>query len=154
MGSCCSRVQGPPRVIQGVRSPDQNGARQLSLQSTSASLAQNGPFLTPVIANQGPFVFQEPPQSSTISPAAAAATPVMQPAAAISSPSSNALLFVALYDYDARTNEDLSFKKLDILEVLNDVQGDWWYARSRRTRDEGYIPSNYVARYKSVESEL
>jgi len=66
--------------------------------------------------------------------------------------------FVALYDYDARTDEDLSFKKGDLLEILNDTQGDWWYARAKSTRAagaklEGYIPSNYVARVKSLESE-
>ena len=37
-----------------------------------------------------------------------------------------AKLFVALYDYDARTDEDLSFKKGEHLEILNDTQGDWW----------------------------
>lgn len=31
-------------------------------------------------------------------------------------------LFVALYDYDARTDEDLSFKKGEHLEILNDTQ--------------------------------
>jgi hypothetical protein len=30
--------------------------------------------------------------------------------------------FIALYDYDARTDEDLSFKKGDILEIINDTQ--------------------------------
>jgi len=61
--------------------------------------------------------------------------------------------FVALYDYEARTIEDLSFKKGEIVEIINDTQGDWWYARSRTTKLEGYIPSNYVARVKSLESE-
>jgi len=66
--------------------------------------------------------------------------------------------FVALYDYDARTDEDLSFKKGDLLEILNDTQGDWWYAKAKSSRAagaklEGYIPSNYVARVKSLESE-
>ena len=62
-------------------------------------------------------------------------------------------IFVALYDYDARTDEDLSFKKGEHLEIVNDTQGDWWYARSRTTKNEGYIPSNYVAKLKSLESE-
>ena len=62
-------------------------------------------------------------------------------------------IFVALYDYDARTDEDLSFRKGEHLEILNDTQGDWWYARSKATKLEGYIPSNYVARLKSLESE-
>lgn len=61
--------------------------------------------------------------------------------------------FVALYDYEARTDEDLSFKKGEILEIVNDTQGDWWYAKSRSTKLEGYIPSNYVAKVKSLESE-
>ena len=61
--------------------------------------------------------------------------------------------FVALYDYEARTIEDLSFKKGEIVEVINDTQGDWWFARSRTTKLEGYIPSNYVAKVKSLESE-
>ena len=62
-------------------------------------------------------------------------------------------LFVALYDYDARTDEDLSFKKGEHLEILNDTQGDWWFARSKATKLEGYIPSNYVAKLKSIEAE-
>lgn len=63
------------------------------------------------------------------------------------------VVFVALYDYDARTDEDLSFRKGEQLEILNDTQGDWWLARSKKTRQEGYIPSNYVARLRSIEAE-
>ncbi|KAI5692755.1 hypothetical protein M8J76_011295 [Diaphorina citri] len=62
-------------------------------------------------------------------------------------------IFVALYDYDARTDEDLSFRKGEHLEILNDTQGDWWLARSKATKQEGYIPSNYVAKLKSIEAE-
>lgn len=65
----------------------------------------------------------------------------------------NSRIFVALYDYDARTDEDLSFRKGEHLEILNDTQGDWWLAKSKRTRNEGYIPSNYVAKLKSIEAE-
>ena len=45
--------------------------------------------------------------------------------AASSSPAHTALLFVALYDYEARTEEDLSFKKGDILEIINDTQASF-----------------------------
>ena len=65
----------------------------------------------------------------------------------------NSKVFVALYDYDARTDEDLSFKKGEHLEIINDTQGDWWFARSKATKQEGYIPSNYVAKLKSIEAE-
>jgi fyn-related kinase len=71
----------------------------------------------------------------------------------ISEPNLQTKTFVALYDYDARTDEDLSFKKGEHLEILNDTQGDWWFARSKATKVEGYIPSNYVAKLKSIEAE-
>lgn len=35
---------------------------------------------------------------------------------------SSAKIFVALYDYDARTDEDLSFRKGEHLEIINDTQ--------------------------------
>ncbi|KAI6203479.1 Tyrosine-protein kinase [Aphelenchoides besseyi] len=62
-------------------------------------------------------------------------------------------LYIALFDYDARTDEDLSFKRNELLEVLNDMQGDWWYARSLATNRSGYIPSNYVARDQSIDAQ-
>lgn len=62
-------------------------------------------------------------------------------------------IFIALYDYEARTEEDLRFKKGEHLEILDNKSGDWWYARSKKTRLKGYIPSNYVAKLKSIEAE-
>ena len=62
--------------------------------------------------------------------------------------------YVALYDYTARTDEDLSFKKGERLEVLGDHEGaDWWKARSLSSGCTGYIPSNYVAPEASLKSE-
>ena len=71
----------------------------------------------------------------------------------VNEPNLQTKIFVALYDYDARTDEDLSFKKGEHLEIINDTQGDWWFARSKATKLEGYIPSNYVAKLKSIEAE-
>ena len=71
-----------------------------------------------------------------------------------SSPKSDVKLFVALFDYDARTSEDLTFKKGDYLEVKpENTAYDWWQAKSRSTQQEGYIPSNYVAEVKTLEAE-
>uniref|UniRef100_H2ZGQ7 Tyrosine-protein kinase n=1 Tax=Ciona savignyi TaxID=51511 RepID=H2ZGQ7_CIOSA len=64
-----------------------------------------------------------------------------------------AVRYVALYDYDARTADDLSFKKGEQLFILNSTEGDWWEARSLITQDTGYIPSNYVAPANSVQCE-
>ncbi|XP_071836067.1 tyrosine-protein kinase STK-like isoform X1 [Apostichopus japonicus] len=71
------------------------------------------------------------------------------------SPSLNkeALIYVALYDYAARTHKDLGFSKGDVFEILDRSDSAWWLARSRVTKREGYIPSNYIARQKSLEAE-
>jgi hypothetical protein len=38
-------------------------------------------------------------------------------------------LYKALYDYDARTEDDLAFRKGDVLVVVNSSDGDWWEAQ-------------------------
>lgn len=48
--------------------------------------------------------------------------PVVQQLAENDTNNLNAKIFVALYDYDARTDEDLSFRKGEHLEILNDTQ--------------------------------
>ncbi|MBW00205.1 Tyrosine-protein kinase HCK, partial [Eschrichtius robustus] len=65
---------------------------------------------------------------------------------------SEEITVVALYDYEAIHHEDLSFQKGDQMVVLEE-SGEWWRARSLATRKEGYIPSNYVARVNSLETE-
>ena len=55
--------------------------------------------------------------------------------------------------FSFRTDEDLSFKKGEHMYIINDTQGEWWFARSHATKLEGYIPSNYVAQLQSVEAE-
>lgn len=62
-------------------------------------------------------------------------------------------IYIALFDYDQRTSEDLSFRKGERLEIINNNDGDWWQARSLETLKEGYIPSNYVAEHKTIQAE-
>lgn len=62
-------------------------------------------------------------------------------------------IFIALYDYDNGAQEDLKFQKGEHLEIIDDSQGDWWYAVSKTTGEKGYIPSNYVAPLRSIEAE-
>ncbi|NXE14413.1 HCK kinase, partial [Lophotis ruficrista] len=59
---------------------------------------------------------------------------------------------LALYDYEATHAGDLSFQKGERFEVLEE-SGEWWQARSLVTGHEGFIPSNYVARAGSLETE-
>lgn len=68
--------------------------------------------------------------------------------------------FVALFDYQARTAEDLSFHAGDKLQVLDTSHEGWWFARHLGNKGahsgqqlEGYIPSNYVAEDRSLQAE-
>ncbi|CAL8315770.1 unnamed protein product [Boreogadus saida] len=79
-------------------------------------------------------------------------------AVAVSSPfpgvvTGGVTFFVALYDYEARTADDLSFSKGDRFQIINNTEGDWWEARSINTGQKGYIPSNYVAPADSIQAE-
>ncbi|XP_072465627.1 tyrosine-protein kinase Fgr isoform X2 [Notamacropus eugenii] len=62
-------------------------------------------------------------------------------------------LFVALYGYDARTEDDLTFTKGEKFHILNNTEGDWWEARSLSSGRTGYIPGNYVAPVNSIQAE-
>ncbi|KAF3702490.1 Tyrosine-protein kinase FRK [Channa argus] len=64
--------------------------------------------------------------------------------------------YIALYDYSARTEEDLSFNAGDTLEVLDKSNGDWWHAKAITgisASRNGYIPANYVAPVESIDAE-
>ena len=69
----------------------------------------------------------------------------------------NKNLYIGLYDYEARAENDLSFKKGDILEILDCKTYDgWWIAEhfdyQQHKKRTGYIPSTYVAKLQSIES--
>ena len=57
-------------------------------------------------------------------------------------------LFIAKYDFSSESDEDLSFKKGDLLYIINPDEGDWWYAKAKHTGREGYIPQNYVTKLR------
>ncbi|XP_007250839.2 tyrosine-protein kinase HCK [Astyanax mexicanus] len=52
---------------------------------------------------------------------------------------------IALYDYEGLHDGDLGFKKGDKLKILQE-SGEWWRAMSLSSGEEGFIPSNYVAK--------
>ena len=86
---------------------------------------------------------QQQPSSRALPPPPGAA-PAVDPAD----------LFLALYDYDARTDDDLSFRKGEKLVIVNNHDGDWWQAElAHAPGKRGYIPSNYVAAVQSIEAE-
>lgn len=65
-------------------------------------------------------------------------------------------LYIALYDYSARTEEDLSFHAGDTLEALDKSTGEWYFAKALTgisASKQGYIPANYVAPLESIDAE-
>ena len=146
MGNCWSRL-----TLQRPYPADHRSSGNAGIQSspsTNVVLGENGSVALQNVGSSNPGAVGG---SQADGNQRATGTPSRDPAGAAAV--SSLPQFVALYDYEARTDEDLSFKKGEILEILNDQQGDWWYARSRTTKLEGYIPSNYIAKVKSLESE-
>ncbi|KAG0169130.1 hypothetical protein DFQ28_010833 [Apophysomyces sp. BC1034] len=87
------------------------------------------------------------PISSGKSPAWTQQTRTPPPPPPPSSKPSRSQYVVALYDYDAQAEGDLSFRKGDQIEVLErtaDVN-DWWKGRLRGA--SGIFPGNYVSEF-------
>lgn len=61
--------------------------------------------------------------------------------------------FVALYDYESRTEDDLEFKAGDFLVILDDMEFDWWMAKHKENGRQGYVPSNFVAKLGSLDCQ-
>ncbi|KAK9766343.1 hypothetical protein K7432_004643 [Basidiobolus ranarum] len=61
----------------------------------------------------------------------------------------------ALYAYEARNDNDLSFSKgsIIILDETVDKLGDWWYGRLDKSNNAGYFPSNYVEIVAEIDDE-
>lgn len=81
-----------------------------------------------------------------------AAPPPLPPVKPHPVPVDNRKLCTALFDYNARTEGDLTFRKGDTLHIIDD-SGDWWIAKFLTSNQEGYIPSNYVAPVKTIDAE-
>ena len=62
-------------------------------------------------------------------------------------------LYMGKYDFYSKNDQYLSFKKGDLMYMLNMVKEDWWFARSKQTGQEGYVPYNYVAEFNALDIE-
>ncbi|XP_068566066.1 tyrosine-protein kinase yes-like [Cebidichthys violaceus] len=161
-----------------VKSKEDKGPTMKYRPENSTASDPNATITTPHVGHYGPDPTQlpqnQPPSSSSGSGAAnfnhtltpfggsSAMTPFGGASSSFSGPVSNSFsgavssgvtFFVALYDYEARTSDDLSFKKGDRFQIINNTEGDWWEARSINTGRNGYIPSNYVAPADSIQAE-
>ncbi|XP_074549397.1 tyrosine-protein kinase yes-like [Halichoeres trimaculatus] len=162
-----------------IKSKEDKGSNMKYRQENSTGSDPNATAATPHVGHYGPDPTQlqqnQPPSSSSSSGAAnfnhtltpfggssAVMTPFGGASSSFTGPVSNSFsgavssgvtFFVALYDYEARTSDDLSFKKGDRFQIINNTEGDWWEARSINTGRKGYIPSNYVAPADSIQAE-
>ncbi|KAK3816511.1 MAG: hypothetical protein J3Q66DRAFT_342664 [Benniella sp.] len=61
---------------------------------------------------------------------------------------------VALYNYEANTEQELSIKENDILYILDDADPNWWKAKLKTPDSNGLqvglVPSNYVEPLPSI----
>ncbi|BHF78184.1 hypothetical protein SprV_0602129600 [Sparganum proliferum] len=64
---------------------------------------------------------------------------------------STAKNFIAIFDYQAHSKEDLSVRRQDRLVVLDKSDSDWWLVENPATNCHGYVPSAYLAEEGSVE---
>jgi hypothetical protein len=91
------------------------------------------------------------PSSSGVSSASSSTTSAIV-LKSINENNNSRFQYVAIFDYDARTKDDLTIRKSDLLEITNRKNSAWWTAKNENGQ-EGWIPSNYVAKKDSLESE-
>jgi 2-polyprenyl-3-methyl-5-hydroxy-6-metoxy-1,4-benzoquinol methylase len=58
---------------------------------------------------------------------------------------------IAMYDYDAGSNREITFRYGDIIDVLGRYNKDWF--KGRVGEEIGYFPSNYVHGIENVQVE-
>uniref|UniRef100_A0A0N4ZTL6 SH3 domain-containing protein n=1 Tax=Parastrongyloides trichosuri TaxID=131310 RepID=A0A0N4ZTL6_PARTI len=59
----------------------------------------------------------------------------------------------ACYDYEANNDDEMSFKKDDILKVISKPEDEeyYWLCENRENGEKGLIPRNFVSLYPSVK---
>ncbi|KAG8131602.1 hypothetical protein E2320_009517 [Naja naja] len=71
-------------------------------------------------------------------------------------PGANCSLYTSLWDFQARTETELTFQAGDLFEVIQKT-GEWCWAKQVDAQggrsEEGYVPYNYLAKKETVETE-
>uniref|UniRef100_T1E1D2 Tyrosine-protein kinase n=1 Tax=Dendrocoelum lacteum TaxID=27895 RepID=T1E1D2_9PLAT len=62
-------------------------------------------------------------------------------------------IFIALFDYNARDDEEISIRKSDFLLVIDDSDSEWWLVECIGRSMKGYVPKAYIAVKGSIEAE-
>ncbi|KAJ3241993.1 cytoskeletal protein binding protein [Chytriomyces hyalinus] len=110
----------------------------------------SGPILTGPPPNMGPpegslkflpAAHDSPPPAPVFTAPPPAIIPATQasPRATVSNKTA-----IALYDYEATNDEELTIREDDELIVLDSSDDDWWSVRLANGRGEGLVPKTYV----------
>ena len=83
-------------------------------------------------------------------PVRAPRTPDPVPAPRIADPDPGSKFCRALYDYQSTDTSGLSFRRHDVIRVLNKVETGWWDGVLGDVR--GWFPSNYVTTISAEEA--
>ncbi|XP_052120216.1 rho guanine nucleotide exchange factor 7 [Frankliniella occidentalis] len=67
---------------------------------------------------------------------------------------SHPLLVQAVYSFQGKNNDELCFKKGDIITVTQTEEGGWWEGTLATTDKTGWFPSNYVKEYKPQDTSV
>jgi SLIT-ROBO Rho GTPase activating protein len=51
---------------------------------------------------------------------------------------------VALFDYNGRTNKELSFKTNQIISIYKKINHEWWLGHIAEKNQSGFIPDGYI----------
>ena len=63
------------------------------------------------------------------------------------------IIVIAMFDYESRTNTDISFMKGDLMELSDNNKEEWCIALHLSHKIKGWFPSKYVAKIDSLESK-
>ncbi|CAF3901876.1 unnamed protein product [Rotaria magnacalcarata] len=151
MGNCIDFGRPSSSKLQLNQAPD------LPLNLTSRQQSIVSPSSINCIINQQNTNAIGTPSSSGVSSASSAATLTNalkshDDTTTTNNNNNSRFPYVALFDYDARTNDDLTIRKSDLLDIIYRKNAAWWKAKNENGQ-EGWIPSNYVAKRDSLESE-
>ncbi|XP_048842328.1 tyrosine-protein kinase Blk isoform X2 [Brienomyrus brachyistius] len=103
--------------------------------------------------HQTSYNFQnEQPRATNNSNELANSRPMVSDANRQDIATNNGDIVVAQYDFKPVTSDDLPFRKGDKFKILEE-DGDWWFAKSLTTGDEGYIPCTYMAKQDTLDVE-
>ena len=51
---------------------------------------------------------------------------------------------VALFDYNGRTNKELTFRKNQIIYIYKKMNREWWLGHLASGNQSGFVPDGYI----------